>query len=186
MTDIIQWARLEALSPTVTALTWPSPSYMYLEQVPDRWLSRAEREEGLRLEKLDLAISFEAWERGRLFCETFELRWEKSDGAFQVVYVGPAADLAGLVPADDLDLNRAERQERRYDLWGTRVPDDQHETVGATTKTGQAVFAALKIPRLLYYPVSDQAARVRLRVCTYLDPDTGALWYYRFKGLEEV
>jgi len=186
MADTIQWARLDTLSPTVTALTWPLPSYMYLEQVPDHWLSQAERDRGLRLEKLDQTIAFEAWERGRLFCASFELRWEKLDGAFQVVYVGPPAVLAGFVPADDLDLNAAPSRTRSYDLWGRRVPADQIETVGAPTDTDLGAFVEFRIPRLLLYPVPRQAQRVRLRVREYLDPHTGELSYYRFEELEEA
>jgi hypothetical protein len=186
MTDIIQWARLDDLSATVSALAWPSPSFMYLERVPDRWLSQEERERGLRLEMLDLEAAFNAWERGRVFCEAFELRWEKLDGAFQTVYVGPAADLPGFAPADELDLSAVKVRERSYDLWGNRVPDDQLETVGAPTGTDLAVFLEFKIPRLLLYPVSEEARRVRLRACEYLDPSDGTLCYYRFEKLEEA
>jgi hypothetical protein len=47
-------------------------------------------------------------------------------------------------------------------------------------------FMEFKIPRVLLYPVSAEARRVRLRVCEYVDPRSGELCYYRFKGLEEA
>lgn len=186
MNDIIQWARTNDLTSAVVALTWPDPSYMYLERVPYAWLSEAEIESGLRLEKLDLAENWNTWERGRLFCKDFELRWEKLDGAFQAVYVGPPADLPGFVPTDELSLDDKTVETRSYWLWGKRVPDDALTTVGAEKRPGQNVFVEFIVPRLLYYPVSDAAQRVKLRVCQYIDPESGALVYYRFCGLEEL
>ena len=65
MTDIIQWARTADLTPAIAALVWPDPSYMYLERVPNAWLSETEIENGLRLEKLNPTEAWNRWERGR-------------------------------------------------------------------------------------------------------------------------
>lgn len=186
MTDVIQWAKLQDLSPIISELTWPERSYMVLERVPDAWLADGERENGLRLEAFDPAEPFNDWERGRVFCAAFELRWEKLDGAFQAVYVGPPANLAGFALAQELDLSAAKPEPHRYYLWGTRVPDDQLDTVGAEKRPGAQVFIELIVPRVLHYPVSPQATRVMLSVIEYVDPDSGALLYHRFQGLEGI
>ncbi len=186
MTEVIQWARLETLNTTIDVLKPQATCYVYLERVPDRWLTDEEQQKGLRLEKFTPEQDFNEWERGRIFCEIFELRWEKLDGAFQIVYVGAPKELPGFTLSDELDLGDKRVEERSYMLWGNRVPNIQMETVGAEEREGQPAFLEFQMPRLLYYPVSDQAQRVRLRVREYVDPGNGARCYYRFLGLEEI
>lgn len=186
MSEVIQWAQLEEIQPTIATLQPSEPCYMYLERVPDRWLTDAERQHGLRLEQFALEEDFNAWERGRIFCQQFELRWETTDGAFQVVYVGEPIDLPEFTGTEDLDLADKTIKERRYLLWGNRVPDDQLETVGVTKREDQQVFIEFQVPRVLQYPVSDQAQQVWLQVREYVDPGSGVRCYYRFLGLEEL
>lgn len=186
MNDIIQWASLSDLTPTITNLAWPDPSYIYLERVPGSWLDDSQRKNGICLEKFDPTTSFTNWERGRVFCETFELRWEKQDAVFQTVYVGPPIALLGFTLATELDLNgKQARQPRYYYLWGNRVPANQLADVGETKKPGSEVFIEFQVPRVLRYPVSTQANRVKLKVCEYFEPFSGTLIHSRFQGLEE-
>jgi hypothetical protein len=186
MTDVIQWARIETLETAIAALEPLDACYMYLERVPDEWLTGEDRRDGLRLEKFDPDEDFDRWERGRIFCADFELRWERLDGAFQAVYVGAPAELPGFAPSADLNLDDKTLEERSYMLWGNRVPDDQLETVGTEEREGQPAFIEFQVPRVFYYPASDQAQRVRLQVREYVEPDSGARCYYRFLGLEEI
>ena len=187
MADTIQWARLTDLLPIISALAWHDLSYMYLERIPEAWVSESERYDGLRLERLDQRTPFNEWERGRLFCQDFELRWEKMDGAFQVVYVGaPPDDLPGFTPTDELDLSHADTRIRSYYLWGRRVSDEQLTAVGASKQPAAEVFIELRIPRHLHYPVSAAAQQVKVQVCEYIDPTSGTTVYYRFQGLEEL
>ncbi len=186
MGDGIYWARGDDLTGAIKSLTWPTPSYMYLERVPTAWLSDAEIAEGVRLEYLDIATSFQRWERGRVFCADFELRWETSDGAFQMVYVGPEPAPPDFTLADDPDLNGATLQLQSYYLWGNHISADKLDTVGASERPGLELFIEFKVPRLLYYPVSERAKRAQLEVVEYLDPDNGDLLYYRFCGLKEA
>jgi hypothetical protein len=183
MGDMIAWARLQTLSPTVSSLSWPEASYMVLERVPRRWLTEEEIANGLRLEALDPTVTWADWARGRLFCESFELRWERRDGAFDAVYVGEEAELSAFQSAADPDLANTTREWRSYQLWGNPLPDDAYETAGAEKRAGQTAFVEFTVPRLLYYPVANTERRVRLRVCEYVDP-TRAVVYYRFCGLE--
>ena len=186
MDDVILWAKLIDLSPTVASLSWPEDSYMYLERIPTVWLTKDERKNGLRLERFNPDMGWNTWERGRLFCESFELRWEKQAGVFWVVYVGASVDLPGFALADELDLSAAHSQPRSYYLWGSRVPGEQLKIIGAKRRPGSEVFVEFKAPRVLYYPVSERAKKVALKVCEYFDSASGALLYYRFQQLEEI
>lgn len=183
--ECIQWARLEDLNPVVAALDFPAASYVYLERVPDCWLSENERQNGLRLERFEAGTDFNGWERGRLFCEAFELCWERLDGAFQTVYVGPRANLPGFSPAEDVDLGATDCLERGMLLWGTPVPADEMAAIGAREVEDLPAFLDFQIPRLLRYPVSSGTKRVRLLVREYRDRESHRRVYYRFKGLEE-
>ena len=186
MSDIIQWARLDDLSATVSTLKWPEASYMYLERVPVGRLVAPDPQETLRLAHFDANTSFDEWERGRLFCANFELRWEKQDGAFQTVYVGtpPPIKLAGFESADELDLQNMTPRRRSYYLWGSRVSNQKLKTIGAEREEGSEVFVALRIPRILRYPVSAKAKYAKLMIREYVDSGEKVL-YYRFEGLEE-
>lgn len=181
MNDIIQWARLTDLAPTIAALTQPAPEWLYLERVPSTWLTTAAQQQGLRLEAFNSAEAWNLWERGRLFGAAFELRWEKQDGAFQAVYVGASLALQGFVAAD-LDLSTAQTIEHTYLLWGNRVPEKNLADIGAEPRPGQTAFLEFVTPRVLYYPLA--AERVALRMREYADAQSGALLYYRWLGLE--
>ena len=186
MSEVIQWAQLDEIQSTIATLQPSEPCYMYLERVPDRWLTDDERQNGLRLEQFAPEEDFNAWERGRIFCQTLELRWETLNGAFHAVYAGEPIDLPGFTRTEDLDLADKTIEERSYLLWGNRVPDDQVETVGVKKREDQQVFIEFQVPRVLHYPVSDQTQQVRLRVREYLDPGSGERCYYRFLGLKEL
>jgi hypothetical protein len=57
--------------------------------------------------------------------------------------------------------------------------------IGAQQVEGLPAFADFQIPRLLRYPVSSNARRVRLLVREYRDPASDERVYYRFLGLKE-
>jgi len=186
MTEHIQWARLADPSIAIRALSWPDIAYMYLERIPERWLSLPEVANGVRFEILDLQTPFQQWERGRLFCSSFELRWEKMDGQFQTVLVGEAPILVDFAPAIEPDLDAADQQVQEYLLWGRRVAESEVAILGAEHQSDSQVFLEMRVPRILYYPVSDNARQARLVVREYSDRSTGHLLYYRFTGVEEL
>jgi len=186
MTDEgIFWARLDDPGSAVDALDVPTSGVMYLERVPNAWLSDAERRDGLRLIPFEPGVEFGRWERGRLFCDRFELRWERLEGAFQTVYVGEAIDLTGFAAAEEIDLSAAESVDREILLWGSAVARERLESVRVPDVEGFSAFVDFRISRLLRYPVGADAARVRLRMREYRDPASGERVYYRFLGLKE-
>jgi len=186
MAEQIQWARLTDLAPVIKALRWPAAAYMYLERAPELWLSDAEVVAGVRLEVFDPQTQFGEWERGRVFCADFELRWEKLDGAYQTVVVGNTLVLNNFTPANEMGLAMATVQKRGYLLWGKRMKDDQLSVINAEHKPNSQVYLELRIPRILRYPVSPNARQTQLNVFEYVDPKSGDLLYYRFVGLEEL
>lgn len=186
MTEAILWSRTDDLVPAIESLNPASPCYMMLERVPDRWLTAEEKKTGFQVNRFAERERFNDWERGRIFCAAFELRWETLEGAFQAVYAGVQTALPGFERATALHLEDTVVEERSYPLWGNRVPEDQLDTVGAEKLPGQQPFIEFQVPRVLHYPVSERAQRVRLRVREYMDPSSGERCYYRFCGLEEV
>lgn len=184
MPEYIQWARLADPSAAISALSWPDVAYMYLERIPERWLSLPEIANGVRFVTLDLKTPFQEWEHGRVFCSDFELRWEKMEGQFQTVLVGKAPMLTGFAHAIEPDLEAADRQTQYYLLWGQRVPEGEVEILGAQHKDDSQVFLEMRIPRVLRYPVPDTARQARLVVREYFDRLNGDLLYYRFTDVE--
>ena len=176
---------LENLAAAIGCLAWSPPSYMFLERKPSQWIPEAERANGLQLAKLDPTTSFETYESGSLFCAEYELRWVKVDGAFHVVYVGPEVELFGFKVEEMLNLKDTVACDREYFLWGTPLQPDQFETAGASPGADSLPFLEFRIPRILYYPVSDKAQRAKLHVVEYIDPAQRIAVFYRLQGVKE-
>lgn len=183
MTEQICWGTTKNPCKIVQALDCPSESLMMLERVPTSFLSDDERERGICLRKYDASENFEIWEQGRIFHDDFELRWEKQDSAFSVVYIGELKKLSML---DTRPLSDFEIQDNSYYLWGEKMTSDTLKLI-CQSET-ESLFLELQIPRLLNYPVSkrNEKFRVKLSARHYLNSKTGALEFYRFQHLEEV
>lgn len=187
MADVILWAQLDDPTPAVQGLEWPDgASYMYLEQVPHSWVRAPDMEKGLSLRHLDPNLDFQRWERARLFCQDWELRWEKQDGLFWCVYVGSDRELPDFARASELDLSIAEPVSKSsYYLWGLQLSESDLNIVGADCQPDTQVFLELRVPRLLRYPVSPDTRRVKLVVCEYIDPASGQTLYHRYHSLQQ-
>ncbi len=183
MIENICWGTTENLLPIVQALDCPPKSLMMLERVPSTFLSDDEREKGICLRQYDASENFEAWEQGRIFHDDFELRWEKQDSTFTVIYIGEPKELPMLATRA---LSDFEHQDDSYYLWGEKMTEDTLELIGQPETTN--LFLELQIPRLLHYPVSSEnnKSRIKLSARHYLNLETGALEFYRFRHLEEV
>ena len=185
MTEHICWGTTEKLLPIVQSLDCPPESLMMLERAPSTFLSDEERKQGICLRQYDANENFEAWEQGRIFHENFEMRWEKQDGAFHVVYIGEPKCLP-LSDSKFKPLADSETQDDSYYLWGEKMTTDTLNLINQPETAN--LFLELQIPRLLSYPASnrDEKFRVKLSVRHYLNATTGALEFYRFRCLEEV
>lgn len=184
MTEQICWGTTESLFPIVKKLDYPSESLIMLERVPNTFLSDDERDKGICLRKYDKDENFEVWEHGRIFHNDFELRWEKQDRGFGVVYIGQPKALSML---DTKSLSDFELQDDSYFLWGEKVTADTLKLINRPETAN--LFLELQIPRLLCYPVSDngnEKFRMKLSARHYLNSETGVLEFYRFLHLEKV
>ena len=67
-------------------------------------------------------IDVTEWPKGRIFCEAFELRWERKDGGYRTVFasVGDQMPPEGLVESD-LQLQRPD-EAMEYYCWNERNP----------------------------------------------------------------
>ena len=183
MTEQICWGTAENLLPIVQALDCPPELLMMLERVPTAFLPDAEQKSGICLKKYDTSENLEAWERGRIFHNNFELRWEKQGGVFVIVYIG---ELTELPMPHIMSLSGFETQDETYYLWGERMSADTLKAIGQPEATNS--FLELQIPRLLPYPVRNGSGKSRVKISArhYLNSETGDLEFYRFRYLEEV
>lgn len=185
MTEQIYWGTTGKLHQIIQALECSDESLMLLERVPCFFLSDDERQDGICLRKYNARENFEAWERGRIFNDDFELRWEKQDQVFVVVYIGKPKDLP-MLGTDTKSLSGFKTYNDDYYLWGEKLSEDRLKLIEQPTAI--SLFLELQVPRLLHYPVSNQneKSRVKLSARHYLNSETGALEFYRFRHLEEV
>jgi len=66
-------------------------------------------------------IDATAWLKGRIFCASFELRWERVDGGYRTIFAG----LENVEPPDGLveeDLQLDLPDEQEYYCWNERNP----------------------------------------------------------------
>ncbi len=160
---------------------FPSDALFLVELLPQEAVVKpAERQNLLRFAHFDPEIAFAQYTSGRIFHETFELRWEQTDnGKIRVVYLGTTeGDLPGLHPVEG-DLARNEQPEYYY-LFGIRVKEDDLKKHKFPVPEGESIFTEGRIPRLLRYPISlSEKRRVRLGVYRYV-----AMNLFRFQSLE--
>lgn len=168
----------------LTAVLPSTPALVVVEQAPAGWLDAEARARGLRFERFATGQQIDPQTRGRIFGEAFECRWELSEAGgttVRVRYVGVPVQLEDLTPPAAIDLPALRPRDVSYDLWGERVDDPA--AVGQPSDA--LVYAELRVPRLLRYPVDGRPRRVRLRVREYIDPMTGVVALSRFCGLDE-
>ena len=184
MTEQICWGTVEVLLPIINTLDSSSEKLLVLlERVPQAFLSEDERKLGICLQTHEVSEYYEAWERGRIFDKNFELRWEKQDNVFIIVYIGEPREL----PMPHIkSLEEFETQDETYFLWGKKISAENLKAIDQSEEKN--LFLELQIPRLLSYPISSQGGGSRVKISTrhYLNAETGALEYYRYRHLEEV
>lgn len=163
------------------------------EQLPTHFVSAQERQKMLRFEVYTPEIDMTAYTSGRLFQNSFELRWERLDTLFRLVYLGAAQNKALL---HDFKLKehtafshlmaaeKLEYRDKKYYLFGKPMEGDQQKK--STKTTNEKSFVELRIPRLLHYPVQGSPRHVQLTVREYIGKETGQVEYFRFQALESL
>ncbi len=178
MSEQTAWALLPDISTTIQAIVWAEDAYMYLEQVPQRFIDGQARQAGLCLKRYDAHTTFETWQRGRVFDAQHEIKWEWQGSKFHVVYCGSTTP-ANLTP---YPLPAVDQRLEYYYTWGQRVRSEDYELLGLNPEV--PAFIELQIPRILYYPVAQTARRVQVSVKEFYGTN-GHLCYARWCGLRE-
>jgi CRISPR-associated protein (TIGR03984 family) len=165
---------------------------LLVEQIPTHVVSARERQSLLLFETYRPEIDVLSYTSGRLFQESFELRWEKLGGdLFKVVYLGATLNtdvVQNYVLHENkqfsqlVEEKKLEYREKRYYLFGERLEED-----GQLGRAGTAYgkqYTELGIPRILYYPVQNSSQRLQLVVREYICQETGQIEYFRFQFLK--
>jgi hypothetical protein len=188
MSERILWAAPADLNAAAASLPWPETTYMYLERGLRAWLNEEEIADGVRLERYDRSINLQPWDKGRIFCRDFELRWERWEEGIAAILLGAAPPAEGFQEEPQVDLAGADVDDRRYFLWGLKVEDSDRAAVGVEHPQRQGSgepFLELRIPRVLRYPLTGERRQALLNVREYRDRATGAVLHYRLTGVEE-
>lgn len=172
-----------ALADWIRRIAGTQDCWLLLERIPNRWIAPEEFEDGLRLVKLDAALQLHIYESGYAFCERFEARWEYAGHDVRLRYIGALRD--DLAPLEPVPFSlEAQAVARSYVLWGERVSDEDLKGVGIPE--AGPIFATLRIPRLLRYPIADGAAKsVAITVLEFDSPGDDAAGLWRFAGVEQ-
>lgn len=183
MSEQIATARLDQdqLAPAIRGLAWGTPCYMYLEQVPTTWIGEYGPRDGLQLCHYRAETPFDAWQRGRVFNQAQELKWEMLAGQYHAVYCGPTPP-AGFT-AQPVDLTAAPKT-HAYFAWGKRLDLRTQKALGVVAQAHMAPFLEGKIARVLDYPVSAQATRMQIHIREWYGPD-GRICYSRWFDIRE-
>jgi hypothetical protein len=139
-----------------------------------------EREPLIHIAPFDTTIPYVQYTFGRIFHRDFELRWQSEENHLHVIYAGIERDIPRLKP--EMRLIK-QPLAKKYYLFGKRLSAQRLKEIGKPARPGD--FAETRIPRLLHYPeaVSGQGEYIQVVVQEYLDPETQAVAFYRFRQL---
>ncbi len=179
-------AKVEDIAAMVKGISWPADTLMILERLPLRWLNQADIDTGLCFERFEADTAFNTYERGRIFHQDGELRWEKIEQRFWAVYVGSDDITLPEAFSKDDSLSLDEPRSQTYYLWGKRLNQEALAILGQQQEA--AVFAEFTVGGILTpYPVEapppGQQDQLALSVAEYIEPGTKELQYYRFQGV---
>lgn len=180
MSEIIAFAGISALQPALKTLPL-TKAFVLVERTPASWVDEPGRQGLLRFDVGDADVPYDEYDVGRVFCRDYEVRWDRRLDT--VVYVGEERVLPNFT-IEAITLDKA--HDLSYSLWGALVADPR--TLGLPGDS--VVYAELRLPRLLQYPVSrhehrSSARHVRVHAREYVDPATGRVVASRFCNIEE-
>lgn len=177
MSDVILQGRVDDIGQLLQEVNFHSGAWILLEREDD-WFQR-EGQEKIVFDTFSKKPDLEGWARGRVFCRDGEVRWYQASEGYQVVFTGESAFSPPSLESAAMSLADCNIQDTRYFLWGKRL--DHPEEYGI--EPGNSVFLEMQIPRLLVYPVSDDADRVWLCVREFISQRTGLLVHSRWFDL---
>ncbi|HLG61480.1 MAG TPA: CRISPR-associated protein Csx19 [Ktedonosporobacter sp.] len=213
MEEILATGPVSDIAALIKACDFPQEAFILTENFPSyRVNDQRGRQNLLRFARLEDGLAKDGFDvnhttAGRVFHKKFELRWEKRDHQYWVVYLGTPRKVPGLI-IDNAPLAGLKAQEgsKRYYLFGEVLdPEDPDErkamnikAMGIEERKDYYTYAEVRIPRLLRYPppldsndehrksyvAREKAKRVQLVICEYIDKTTGSVQLFRFQNLE--
>ena len=188
MEEILCSGPVADIAAFIKECAFPDDSYVLVERFPPRIIPNEERQNLLQFGRLSGGINPADSTSGRVFSQHFELRWQEEEGKYRVVYLGEERHIPRLTRDEENTLDKLEKREKAkcYYLFGEylNLDDSKLENMGLKKEVGHSYYAEVRIPRLLRYPIAEQARRVCLKVCEYVEKETGAVQLFRFQGLK--
>ncbi len=169
-----------ALQELIERETFLHKGYFLGERLPQEVIDEPNKRRDLlyfeRYERCNKAKPLTYYTSGRIFADSFELRWEQDEATWRVVYLGVGRKVAPLqAPTNSILGSRCTKY---YYLFGQRLRQDQIRGIPGDGD----FFAEARIPRLLHYPpgqVGADKAYMGLVVYEYLDA-LGQVQAFRF------
>ena len=190
--EILSAGSVTNLAGLIEKCNFPKHALFLAEHQPSQ-IIRQEQRQGLllfsRFGDLDNPERAQDFTNGRIFSDTFELRWEKeSDAQYHVIYFGPKREISGLSrnKGESENIKHYQRQTKYYYLFGERLNFQAapFNTMNVDlAPEGYSYYATARIPRLLLYPTDLGARRVQLRVLEYVDEMIDCVRLFRFQDL---
>jgi hypothetical protein len=166
----------------ITQCQFPADAFLLVEQMPQHVVSDDERQDLLCFALLGDNLDVTPYTSGRVFSRAFELRWERDAETTRVVYLGARRELPALQEPQQETFEPV--GEKRYYLFGTRLDQDDLDTMGIEPDgKDYPYYAEVRIPRLLRYPIAAQARRAQLVVGEYQRQDRKGERLFRFLDL---
>lgn len=190
MEEIIATGPVSDIATLIKACNFPPEAFILTENFPPyRINDQRERQNLLRFARLEDGLDKDSFAvnnttSGRVFLPDFELRWEKKEHEYWVIYLGAKRDLPALKVDEDV-LKKLQKREasKKYYLFGEVLDSQRLSHMGLEGTTGY--YAEVRIPRLLRYPPLPNAPRrVQLVICEYVDKTMGSVQLFRFQNLE--
>lgn len=178
--EMLYTGTTDDIAALIEQCTFPEVAFLLLEQLPRQVVEDDQREGLLRFTRLRDTIDLAPFTSGRIFTQTFELRWEREDTATRFVYLGEQRVLPGFEDTPPVPFTSA--GEQRYYLFGTLLAAKDLEDMDIPpANPGETYYAEVRIPRLLRYPIASPA-RVQVVVGEYHSSERGQL--FRFLDVE--
>lgn len=180
----------------IHACDFPQEAFFLGEQLPDHIVDNRERENLLLFTWYASNLPFSSYTTGCIFHAEEELRWERSEDTFQIVYLG-SKQYKHMSKAHPSPIEREfialindgklEKSSKQYILFGKFLAQDP-KTIA--TPENHQTYAEVRIPRLLHYPLprsqrKPNIERVQIAVTEYTDKDSGQIFTYRFCALQQ-
>lgn len=190
MQDMLYSGSVSSIKDLIAASDFSGDAFVLTESFPQHIIADDMRQGLLRFDlRKDVDYDLNSTISGRVFDHGGELRWERKNNSYQVVYLGKERKLPGLEPDRDNIMQGLEKtKERHYYLFGEVLEPEDLNKMGLEDKSG--CYAEVRIPRLLEYPINSpepkKKPRVQLVVQEYANQATGQIELFRFQNVEDA